>query len=162
MPVSKLRWIKQCIEFCPQKEAEDIPHKIRGLYVLYNAPDMPDNKPDKQGRHKRYDVAYVGIAFGEKVGGVHGRIKKHLSSERKRGKWTHFSVFKVWENVRGDELRELEGLLRHLYRKHPGTNSLAKAKSYQRLKNKEVRVNDLKQLGNAPERSRAQSRVDWK
>ncbi|GAF97179.1 unnamed protein product, partial [marine sediment metagenome] len=33
--------------------------------------------------------------------------------------WTHFSIFEVWENITENEIKELEGLFRQIYRKDP-------------------------------------------
>jgi hypothetical protein len=43
--------------------------------------------------------------------------------------WTHYSIFEVHDNVTGDEIRELEGLLLRIFRHDPrielGENSSA-------------------------------------
>ena len=69
----------------------------RGFYVLY--------KQDARGHH---EVAYIGIGGLGNKSGLGGRIKSH--AKRKKG-WTHFSFFEVHDNISGDEIRELEGLL---------------------------------------------------
>jgi len=46
-----------------------------------------------------------------------------MTHRRRKGSlWTHFSVFEVWDNIRDDEVKELEGLFRHIYR-HDGRAS---------------------------------------
>ena len=63
------------------------------------------------------------MARGEKTG-IKGRLLKHLSS--KADLWTHFSVFEVWDNITGEQIQELEGLFRHMYRRDATANSLNK------------------------------------
>jgi len=78
----------------------------------------------------RYDVVYIGMAGGEKAG-MRGRLKRHKNSKGRE--WTHFSVFEVWDNIREEEVRELEGLFRHIYRKDTKANRLNKQKSFKKL-----------------------------
>src|SRR5580700_7946336 len=98
MPVSELRLIKRCVEFCLKTEVRKIPGKTRGIYVLLN----------KHGKDI-YDVVYIGMARGAKSGML-GRLGSHARGIKK-DKWTHFSVFEVWDNIREEEVEELEGLL---------------------------------------------------
>ncbi len=58
----------------------------------------------------------------------------HARSESKRDLWTHFSVFEVWENVRGEEIEELEGLLRHIYRRDSRANRLNAQRAFAKLR----------------------------
>jgi hypothetical protein len=73
-----------------------------------------------------YDFVYVGMGRG-KVG-VRSRLRAHM--RHKGDLWTHFSVFEVWENIRDEEIAELEGLFRHLYQYDSKANSLNKQKGY--------------------------------
>jgi hypothetical protein len=75
-----------------------------------------------------FDVVYVGMARK----GIKGRLLEHL--EKKKGLWTHCSIFEVHSNIRGDEIAELEGILRHLYRRDGAANKLATQKSFARMK----------------------------
>ncbi len=78
-----------------------------------------------------YDVVYVGMAGGEVKSGIGGRLRSHV---RRKGKyWTHFSVYEVWDNIRESEVRELEGILRHLFRKDTRANTLAVQKGFIKL-----------------------------
>jgi len=45
-----------------------------------------------------------------------------------------FSMFVVWENIREEEIRELEALLRETYRKDSTANRLAKQKGSKRMR----------------------------
>lgn len=103
MPVSELRLIKRCAEFLPQSEIKNVPAYTRGIYVLFNY----HRKPDK------YDVVYIGMAAGSKTASIRGRLRIHL--RRKRKLWTHFSIFEVWENIREEEIQELEGIFRQRF-----------------------------------------------
>ncbi len=138
MPISDLRLIMRSIEFVPRDQVMEIPRKIRGLYVLY--------RKRKYKWHEKFDVAYVGIAFGKKVAGVHGRIRSHRNKDKglRRKLWTHFSIFQVWPNVGIEEVRELEGILRHIYRKDSHANRLNKLVGFNKLRKNSVRVKTLK------------------
>ncbi len=121
MPVSELRLIKNCIEFVHQDDAKNVPPKTRGLYVLFKY----------RPRLDKYDVVYIGMAGGEKKAGINGRLRSHL--KKKANQWTHFSAFEVWDNIREDEVRELEGILRHIFRKDSHANKLGIQKSFKKL-----------------------------
>ena len=121
MPKSELRLVKRWEEFVPASRAIEVPRGIRGIYVLYRY------------RRKKgaYDVVYVGMAGGP-AAGIRGRLKRH--TKIKSGLWTHFSIYEVWDNVREDEIAELEGLFRQIYRLDQRANSLNKVRSFQRLR----------------------------
>jgi len=120
MPISPLRLIKNSVEYYHKTRWDEVPRFVRGIYVLY------------QYRHHydAYNVVYVGMSGGENAG-VRGRLKKHLKS--KGDFWTHFSVYQVFENIREDEVRELEGLFRHLYRYDHKANKLNKQRGFKKL-----------------------------
>jgi hypothetical protein len=65
-----------------------------------------------------------GMAVAGRRGGIRGRLTSHVKSKRKGKRWTHFSAFEVWDNIRQEEVAELEGLFRHIYRKDPDANRL--------------------------------------
>jgi hypothetical protein len=88
-----------------------------------------------------YDVVYVGMAGGEIKSGIGGRLRSHIRKKKKQ--WTHFSAFEVWDNIREEEVRELEGVLRHLYRKDTRANSLAIQKKFHKLQH--VRIQTQKE-----------------
>jgi len=120
MPISPLRLIKNSVEYCTRKDTSSVPARTRGIYVLY-----------RYGHHfDSYNVVYVGMAGGENSG-VRGRLKSHLRS--KGDQWTHFSVYQVWDNIREEEVRELEGLFRHLYRYDHRANKLNKQRGFKKL-----------------------------
>ena len=89
---------------------------MRGIYVLYH-----------QGEGKAMNVVYVGMARGEESG-AKGRLSKH--KKEKSDLWTHCSVFEVWDNIFPEQVEELEGLFRHLYRRDENANKLNKQKAY--------------------------------
>jgi len=125
MSVSELRLIKRCAEFCDVDQIKLIPHNTRGIYVLFNC---------RGNKHQpRYDVVYIGMARGLKSG-AHSRLNAHARSKRKQGKWTHFSLFEVWDNITEAEVAELEGLFRHIYRKDTRANPLNVQKGFKKLK----------------------------
>ena len=121
MAVSELRLIKNCMEFVHQDDVKNVPPKTRGLYVLFKY----------RPRLDKYDVVYIGMAGGEKKTGISGRLRSHL--KKKANQWTHFSAFEVWDNIREDEVRELEGILRHIFRKDSHANKLGIQKSFKKL-----------------------------
>ena len=110
MPETELTLFKRCVEFQPLSEIKNIPPRTRGIYALLRW----------RPRTKQFDVVYVGMART----GVGGRLRRHAQSKSKRDLWTHFSVFEVFDNVRGEEIQELEGLLRHIYRRDSRANRL--------------------------------------
>ena len=130
MPQSELRLIRQWAEFRPKEELKYVPAKRRGIYVLY--------RQRRRNGELKYDVVYVGMT----TSGMHGRLHSHSTSKKKRDLWTHFSAFEAWENIRDDEIKELEGLLRHIYRKDHRANALNVQRGFKKLRR--VRQNDLK------------------
>jgi hypothetical protein len=132
MPQSPLRLIEKCAEYVPQAEYTDVPSGLRGIYVLY---DCRDNEK------KHYDVVYVGMACAGRRGGIRSRLRRHRNSKRKGPRWTHFSLFKVWDNIRDEEVAELEGLFRHIYRDDSRANKLNIQRGFKKLR--EIRENSL-------------------
>ena len=122
MPQSPLRLIKHYAEYLPADRINEIPYGVRGIYVLYR----------HRLRSKAYDVVYVGLAGVGKRSGMRGRLLKHRRT--KRGLWSHFSAFVVWDNVSAAEVRELEGLFRHIYRHDTTANALNRQKSFKLMR----------------------------
>ncbi len=98
-----------------------MPRYTRGIYVLYKY----------RHHYDAYNVVYVGMAGGESAG-IRGRLRRHLES--KGDQWSHFSVFEVWENIREDEVKELEGLFRHIYKFDHKANKLNKQRGFKKLR----------------------------
>lgn len=130
---SALRLIKRSAEFKPKEQANLVPRGLRGIYVLYR--HRRDRKKDK------YDVLYVGMATAGRRGGLRARLLSHGKSKRKGQLWTHFSVFQAWDNIRDEEVGELEGLFRHIYRRDSKANSLNIQRGFKKAR--KVRENDL-------------------
>ncbi|QDV61112.1 GIY-YIG nuclease family protein [Crateriforma conspicua] len=105
MEQSPLRLIKRCAEYVSIDDINSMRKGLRGIYVLY------DND----------DVVYVGMTTGGR-GGIRARLKRHRA--KKANLWTHCSVFEVWDNIRDEEIAELEGLFRHIYRHDSVANKL--------------------------------------
>jgi len=126
MPVSELRLIKHCVEFRDKSYIKKIPLRTRGIYVLYK---KKSNKKKPKG--EAFDVVYIGMAGGEKKAGIGGRLRAHVKKKPKE--WTHFSAFEVWDNIREEEVKELEGILRHIFRKDSHANKLGIQKSFKKL-----------------------------
>lgn len=120
MPTSPCYLFKNSFEFLPISDINMIPIKVRGIYVLYNSKD----------NHKM-NVVYIGMARGENSG-VKGRLESHRRNKPKL--WTHFSVYEVWDNIAKQQVEELEGLFRHIYRYDSEANKLNQQKSYSPLK----------------------------
>jgi len=116
-----LRLIKRSSEYIHLDDINLIPRGLRGIYALYNL----------RPKLKTYDVVYVGMTLGGK-GGLRGRLKGHR--RKKVGLWTHCSIFEVWDNIRNDEIVELEGLFRHIYRYDSRANKLNKQRGFKKLK----------------------------
>ena len=121
---SKLRLIQHCAEFRPLVEFKSIPRGARGIYALLKK----RGRKKKVTRGDKFDVVYIGMSKR----GIRSRIRSHLV--RKSGLWSHFSVYAVWPNITDEEIRELEGLFRAIYRKDTKANSLAVQKGFVELK----------------------------
>jgi hypothetical protein len=109
-------------------ERFDVPKQLRGIYVLYRCLSKTPT------RSSRYEVQYVGMTATGARDGIRGRLKRHARSRRKEKRCTHFSVFEVWDNIRDDEIAELEGLFRYIYRKDPEANALNKQRGFKKMK----------------------------
>jgi hypothetical protein len=83
------------------------------------------------------------MARAGKGGGIRRRLLSHY--KKKKRSWTHFSVFKVWDNIRDDEVAEIEGLFRHILRYDPQANSLNIQKGFRKLR--KLRRNNLQSWG---------------
>ena len=130
MPISELKFIKRFTEFKPRADISKIPPYTRGIYALLK----------RKRTSGSFDVVYVGMAGGEKAG-IKGRLNAHAKSKTKSKLWTHFSIFEVWDNITRDEVKELEGLFRQIYRKDSRANKLNRQKQFNKLK--KVRKKDL-------------------
>jgi hypothetical protein len=73
-------------------------------------------------------VVYIGMAPRS---GIRGRLMGHQKSKEKI--WSHFSIFKVWDNVSESEIAELEGLFREIYRKDKRANRFNKQKKCKKI-----------------------------
>ena len=122
MPISALRLVKRWQPLVKQSDISTIPRELRGIYVLYRY---------RRGTES-YNVVYVGMAGAGRGGGIRGRLNTH---RRKKGKlWSHFSIFEVWDNITREELVELEGLFRQIYKEDSRANKLNVQKSFRKLK----------------------------
>jgi len=119
MALAPLRFIKQCIEFRNfiDDEVEHIPRRTRGFYVLYKE------------NGENYEVVYIGMAGGPHAG-VLGRLREHLKNKNA----DRFSVFEVHDNVSEEEVRELEGLLRHVFARDQRVGVQSTQRTYGRLR----------------------------
>ncbi len=122
MPQSELRLVRRIQEFVPKCDLENIPHELRGIYVLYKY----------RRKAEAYDVVYVGMSWSGNKRGIQGRLRRHRKT--KDDLWSHFSIFEVWDNIRDDEIAELEGLFRQIYRCDQKANRLNQQKSFKKLK----------------------------
>lgn len=57
--------------------------------------------------------------------------------------WSHFSVFEVWDNIRNEEIAELEGLFRHIYKRDAQANRLNVMRGFKALNT--LRRNNLEE-----------------
>jgi hypothetical protein len=129
MPVSEMKLIKRCAEFLPRSKIKNIPPYRRGIYALLRY----------RPRLDLFDVVYIGMAGGEKAG-IRGRLRSHR--RRKGDLWTHFSIYEVWDNIREEEIQELEGIFRHIYRLDTRANRLNRQRTFKKLR--KIRDDDLK------------------
>src|SRR5689334_13143940 len=119
MAISELHLIKNVLEFQTVENIQRVPIQTRGIYALYHKDD-----------NGCYNLVYIGMARGKKTG-IRGRLINHR--KRKRDLWTHYSMFEVWDNISENEIEELEGLFRHLFRFDANANRLNKQKGYKKL-----------------------------
>lgn len=120
MPWAECRFIKRVAEFVPKQNIKFIPANTRGIYALM-----------KEETESSFSVVYIGLSAGERAG-AQSRMKAH---RRHKGvQWTHFSIFEVHDNISNDEIKELEGLFRHIYRKDETANKLNKLRRYKKFK----------------------------
>jgi hypothetical protein len=117
--ISALRLLKRRQEFLPMESLDQLPPGMRGIYVLYK------HRP----RINRFNVVYVGMA-------ADGSIRARLRSHRKKKKdlWTHCSAFEVWQNITPSEVKELEGIFRHIYRRDTRAAALNVQRSFGKMK----------------------------
>jgi hypothetical protein len=127
MPASPTRFIKRCAQWLPKSEACFVPHHTRGVYALLQF----------RRRQEKYDVVYIGMAAS---GGIRSRLRSHKKSESKI--WSHFSIFEVWDNISENEVEELEGLFREIYRKDGRANRFNRQKKFKKLQS--VRKDELR------------------
>lgn len=92
---------------------------MRGIYVLYK----------QRPTSRRFDVVYVGMAAD---GSIRGRSRSHRT--KKKDLWTHCSVFEVWDNITSAQVKELEGIFRHIYRRDSRAAELNIQRSFGRMK----------------------------
>ncbi|MGH2396426.1 MAG: GIY-YIG nuclease family protein [bacterium] len=133
-----LRLIQRCTEWQPRDNWRLVPRGLRGIYVLLRKRASANPK-------EVFEVVYIGMARGGegiRHRGIRRRLQGHVRSRRKRDAWTHFSLYEVWPNISDDEVGELEGLLRSIYRKDPRANILNLARGFNPLR--KVRENNLK------------------
>ena len=131
MATAKLRFIKRCAEKIQRTEIHRIPDNTRGIYALLK----------KSG--SMFRVVYVGMSGGNKTMGIKFRLNRAMRSKRRGDKWDHFSFFEVWDNISESEVRELEGLIRHIYRHDKSVNQLNRQRRFRPLTTKPVRNDDL-------------------
>jgi hypothetical protein len=118
-----LRLIESCAEFLPQEDVVKVPHGSRGIYVLLW-------HPSKAKKKENYRVVYIGMSRR----GIKGRLEKHKRSASKSDLWNYFSVYLVWPSITDEEIVELEGLFRAIYRRDPKANRIAVQKSFRKLR----------------------------
>jgi len=116
--------IKKCAEFIHKKDIGKIPKRLRGVYTLFK------KREDRINNIVYYNVVYIGLA----TKCIWSRINSHTKSRRKNKHWTHFSLFEVNNNVRNQEIKDLEGIIRHVYRKDRRANKINIAKGYDALR----------------------------
>jgi hypothetical protein len=124
MPARSTKFIKRCAEWIPKDDSRFIPKRTRGLYALLQY------RPKTQ----KYDVSYIGMTARSSI---RNRLARHKRDQAKS--WSHFSAFEVWHDVSEDDIKELEGLFREVYRKNTKFNQLGKYGRLQKVRNDDLR-----------------------
>lgn len=114
---SHLKIIKTALEYRHISDLKVVPKNLRGIYALYQ----------KEGHF--YNLVYIGMSGKDS----NGRIKARLNKHKKNKDWTHFSYYEVWDNISDQEILELEGLFRQLYRFDSRANTLNKQQTHKPL-----------------------------
>ncbi len=122
------RLVVRLAEYIPKDHADLLLRGTRGIYALFR----------HRGGGKVYDVVYVGLSNT----GIRARLRAHRRHRKKARLWTHFSVFEVHPDATGEQISELEGLFRHIYRRDTRANRLNKQKTHGPLK--VLRIQDLR------------------
>jgi len=120
MSESPLYFVKKCAQWQSRDSWKLLPRGIRGIYALVK----------RKGQSNIYNVVYIGMAT--QSGGIRSRLKRHARSKTR--KWTHFSLFEVWENIREETIIELEGLFREIYRKDDRANLFNLQRRFKKLR----------------------------
>ena len=105
-------------EFQPLKCIKHVPHKARGIYALLDGNESKDV----------YRVVYIGMSAAS----IRSRLRGHLKT--KVNLWTHFTFLEMWPNIPEKQIKEFEGILRHLYRKDAKAQQLNEARSFDKLR----------------------------
>jgi hypothetical protein len=119
--MGQLRLIRRWAEKLELTEINHIPKGTRGIYALLK-------KRVKKAERAKYDVVYIGMSVAG--AGIQARLRAHAANPTKRGLWSHFSIYSVWPNITDEEVKELEGLFRSIYRRDSMANRLAVQKRY--------------------------------
>ena len=90
---------------------------------------------------QKFDVVYIGMTTTGS--GLRARLDRHARSTTKD--WTHFSMFVVWENIRNEEIEELEGLFREIYRKDKRANKFNRQGKFKKIQNVRLSRDELKE-----------------
>lgn len=126
-----LRLIQRCAEFIRKEDFRRISGKRRGIYVLYRKRSQPLRRVNRKQR-KRYDGLYIGMTDAS----VRWRLRSHA---RRKKDWTHFSIYEAWPNITEEEIRELEGLFRHIYRYDGRASILNRQRGFKAIRGIRVR-----------------------
>ena len=122
MAQSTLRLVERWLDRLPKGKIDSLPVGLRGIYVLYK----------HNRRTGAFNVVYVGMSSAGNKGHIRRRL---LSHRRTKGNlWTHCSVYQVWDNIREEEIRELEGLFRQIYSRDSRANKLNRQRGFKKLR----------------------------
>ena len=133
MPIAPCRFIKRIAEFVPADRWDNVPDNTRGIYALLQETD-----------DGHYDVIYVGMSARSEKAGIYSRLSSHQKNNRFKGKFTHFTIFEVHDNITADEVREIEGLFRHMYRKDSVANQFNKQLCHKPFQRPDMLVSDAR------------------
>ena len=97
---------------------DDLPRGMRGIYVLYKY----------RPRIRRYDVVYVGMAGKAEFG------RDCVPPQEEEGPLDPLLVFEVWDNITHAEVKELEGIFRHIYRRDSRAAKLNVQRTFAKMK----------------------------
>jgi hypothetical protein len=125
--------VRRYDEFRPKADWKYVPEDVRGVYAL-----LKKRRITRRHLKARYDVVYVGMSTSGRY--VRGRLYDHKRSKDKL--WDHFTIFQADGDTTDRAIKDMEGILRIIYRKDSRANRWNVARGYGKLKSRKRPLKD--------------------